>query len=152
MLQQRCLVSYNPTYMPRTSGWSVTAVEPENICPHAIILATVPCLNHFLFIVRQVKNYQIVSCFIKLLSHMILCSSVFRKIIKTLSARWPICWLPGLLHVMSSNNLLATILSVLSFLFINKISAAITSLNSMTLLLTRYLHTFSISTGYHFLA
>jgi hypothetical protein len=51
---------------------------------------------------------------------------------------------------MPSGHLLATISCALSFLLIHKTSAAITSVNDVTLLPATYLGYFSISTGYSF--
>jgi hypothetical protein len=48
-----------------------------------------------------------------------------------LHAGQAICWPQGLLCIVPSDNILASILSVLGFLLIHDISAAITSLNSV---------------------
>jgi hypothetical protein len=50
------------------------------------------------------------------------------------STGWPVCWPLLLLHVMLLVRLLATVLNVLSFLFIHEISGAVTSLNSVKVL------------------
>jgi hypothetical protein len=59
--------------------------------------------------------------------------------INPLIAGWLICWLLVLTDVMPSSDLLATILSVLNFLFTHEISSQLTYFNSMTFYLLQIL-------------
>jgi hypothetical protein len=60
------------------------------------------------------------------------------SVTKPLNAWWPICRPLVLMHVMSSRDLSAAILSALSALLIHKILAAIALLNNVSALRTMY--------------
>jgi len=61
---------------------------------------------------------------------------------------WLMCWPPELLCVTQLGNLLTTIFSMFHILLIHEISAAITLLNSMILLLTIHLSISPFQKGY----